>query len=120
MVREALKYFSEQWYRYPYPQITSVEGPIEGMEYPMLTFDPRAPSREERQWVLAHELGHQWFPMVVGSNERLYPWMDEGFNTFIDLAGAARYFAAPPTATRSRFIRSTCIPITRSPGRSSR
>jgi aminopeptidase N len=43
-------------------------------------------------WVLAHELGHQWVPMIVGSNERLYPWMDEGFNTFIDLANAARYF----------------------------
>ena len=96
MVRQALQYFSEQWYPYPYPHITSVEGPIEGMEYPMLTFDPRAPSREERQWVLAHELGHQWMPMVVGSNERLYPWMDEGFNTFIDLAGAARYFAGTP------------------------
>ncbi|HZA99258.1 MAG TPA: M1 family metallopeptidase [Gemmatimonadales bacterium] len=96
MVRDALQYFSEQWYPYPYPQISSVEGPIEGMEYPMLTFDPRAPSREERHWVLAHELGHQWMPMIVGSNERLYPWMDEGFNTFIDLAGAARYFAGTP------------------------
>lgn len=93
MVREALQYFSEQWYPYPYSHMTSVEGPIEGMEYPMLTFDPRAPTREERQWVLAHELGHQWMPMIVGSNERLYPWMDEGFNTFIDLAGAAKYFA---------------------------
>ena len=96
MVREALQYFSEQWYPYPYAHITSVEGPIEGMEYPMLTFDPRAPSREERHWVLAHELGHQWMPMVVGSNERLYPWMDEGFNTFIDLAAAARYFRGAP------------------------
>jgi hypothetical protein len=93
MVRDALEYFSEQWYPYPYSHMTSVEGPIEGMEYPMLTFDPRAPSREERQWVLAHELGHQWMPMIVGSNERLYPWMDEGFNTFIDLAAAAKYFA---------------------------
>ena len=93
MVRDALRYYSEQWHRYPYPQITSIEGPVEGMEYPMITFDPRAPSREERHWVLAHELGHQWMPMIVGSNERLYPWMDEGFNTFIDLAGAARYFA---------------------------
>ena len=93
MVRDALQYFSEQWYPYPYSHMTSVEGPIEGMEYPMLTFDPRAPSREERHWVLAHELGHQWMPMIVGSNERLYPWMDEGFNTFIDLAGAAKYFA---------------------------
>jgi Peptidase family M1 domain len=96
MVRDALQHFSEQWYRYPYPQISSVEGPIEGMEYPMLTFDPRAPSREERHWVLVHELGHQWMPMIVGTNERLYPWMDEGFNTFIDLAAAAHYFAGTP------------------------
>jgi hypothetical protein len=96
MVRDAVQYYSEQWYPYPYAHITSIEGPIEGMEYPMITFDPRAPSREERQWVLAHELGHQWVPMIVGSNERLYPWMDEGFNTFIDLANAARYFSGTP------------------------
>jgi hypothetical protein len=93
MAREAIKYFSEHWYRYPYPQATTVEGPIEGMEYPMLTFVPNSSSREELQWVLSHEFGHEWFPMVVGSNERLYPWMDEGFNTFIDLGGAAHYFA---------------------------
>ncbi len=91
--REAIKYFSEQWFRYPYSHATTVEGPIEGMEYPMLTFTPNSPSREDQQWVISHEFGHQWFPMVVGSNERLYPWMDEGFNTFIDLAGAAKYFA---------------------------
>jgi hypothetical protein len=93
MGREAIKYFSEQWYRYPYSHATTVEGPIEGMEYPMLTFTPNSPSREDLQWVIAHEFGHQWFPMVVGSNERLYPWMDEGFNTFIDLANSAKYFA---------------------------
>jgi len=92
MTNEALAYFSRQWLRYPYPQFTSIEGPIEGMEYPMITFDPTGPTREDVHWVLAHELGHQWVPMVVGSNERLYPWMDEGFNTFIDLANAARYF----------------------------
>jgi hypothetical protein len=96
MVREALRYFSEQWYPYPYSQISSIEGPIEGMEYPMITFDPAGPTRTDLQWVLAHELGHQWMPMVVGSNERLYPWMDEGFNTFIDLANTARYFAGSP------------------------
>ena len=92
ITNEALAYFSRQWLRYPYPQFTSIEGPIEGMEYPMITFDPTGPTREDVHWVLAHELGHQWVPMVVGSNERLYPWMDEGFNTFIDLANAARYF----------------------------
>ena len=96
MVREGLRYYSQQWYHYPYPQMSSIEGPIEGMEYPMMTFDPTGPARIDLQWVLAHELGHQWVPMVVGSNERLYPWMDEGFNTFIDLANAARYFAGTP------------------------
>ncbi|MEO8296142.1 MAG: M1 family metallopeptidase, partial [Gemmatimonadota bacterium] len=92
IVREGLKYYSEQWYPYPYPHMSSIEGPVEGMEYPMMTFDPTGPARIDLQWVLAHELGHQWTPMIVGSNERLYPWMDEGFNTFIDLANAANYF----------------------------
>ncbi len=92
MAREAIKHFSEQWFPYPYSHATSVEGPVEGMEYPMITFVPNSPTREDLQWVIAHELGHQWFPMVVGSNERLYPWMDEGFNTFIDLENVANYF----------------------------
>jgi len=96
MARSAIQYFSEQWYRYPYSHATTVEGPIEGMEYPMLTFVPNSPTREDQQWALSHEFGHEWFPMIVGSNERLYPWMDEGFNTFIDLAGAAKYFAGTP------------------------
>ncbi len=90
--REAIKYYSEQWYPYPWSHATTVEGPIEGMEYPMLTFTPNSPTREDQQWVIAHEFGHEWFPMIVGSNERLYPWMDEGFNTFIDLGNAAQYF----------------------------
>ena len=96
MVRDAVEYYSEQWYPYPYPHVSSIEGPIEGMEYPMMTFDPSGPARIDLQWVLAHELGHQWVPMIVGSNERLYPWMDEGFNTFIDLANAANYFRGEP------------------------
>ena len=96
MAREAIKYFSEQWYPYPWSHATTVEGPIEGMEYPMLTFVPNSPTREDQQWALAHEFGHEWFPMIVGSNERLYPWMDEGFNTFIDLHNAANYFKGTP------------------------
>jgi len=92
MARGAIIGFSERWFMYPYSHATTVEGPIEGMEYPMLTFVPNGPTREDTQWALAHEFGHEWFPMVVGSNERLYPWMDEGFNTFIDLENAADYF----------------------------
>jgi len=92
MARHAIRFFSEAWYRYPYPHATTVEGPIEGMEYPMLTFVPNSPLREDFEWVVMHEFGHEWYPMVVGSNERLYPWMDEGFNSFIDLYAAADYF----------------------------
>ena len=94
--REAIKYYSEQWFPYPYSHATTVEGPIEGMEYPMLTFTPNSPTREDQQWVIAHEFGHEWFPMIVGSNERLYPRMDQGFNTFTDLGNAAKYFAGTP------------------------
>ncbi|HEX7596432.1 MAG TPA: M1 family metallopeptidase, partial [Gemmatimonadaceae bacterium] len=96
MGREAIKYFSEQWFPYPWSHATTIEGPIEGMEYPMLTFTPNSSAREDLQWVIAHEFGHEWFPMTVGSNERLYPWMDEGFNTFIDLGNAAKYFQGTP------------------------
>ena len=92
MARGVIRSFSEHWFMYPYSHATTVEGPIEGMEYPMLTFVPNGPTREDTQWALAHEFGHEWFPMIVGSNERLYPWMDEGFNTFIDLENAADYF----------------------------
>ena len=92
IARATIKHFSEQWFPYPYPHATTIEGPIEGMEYPMLMFVPKGVDRYDLQWVVMHEFGHEWFPMIVGSNERLYPWMDEGFNTFIDLGGAADYF----------------------------
>src|SRR5207244_440305 len=71
---------------------TAVEGLVEGMEYPMLTFVPAIEKREDQYWVLTHEFGHEWFPMMVGSDERRYPWMDEGFNTFIDYGSAEGYF----------------------------
>ena len=92
MVRAALSHFSETWLTYPWPQFSTVEGLVEGMEYPMITFCPSLEKREDQFWVLAHELGHEWFPMIVGSDERRYPWMDEGFNTFIDYGAAEAYF----------------------------
>jgi hypothetical protein len=93
MARAAIQHFSETWLRYPYPHATAVEGLIEGMEYPMLVFVPKGASREDLHWVLSHEFGHFWYPMIVGANERLYPWMDEGFNSFVDIEGAEKYFA---------------------------
>ena len=92
MARYTIKYFSETWYPYPWPQATTCEGLVEGMEYPMITFVPALPRREDQFWDLMHEFGHEWFPMLVGSDERRYPWMDEGFNSFIDYGAAEGYF----------------------------
>ena len=92
MVRFALKHFSNALGQYPWPQVSAVEGLIEGMEYPMVIYCPSLQKREDQYWVLMHELGHQWFPMQVGSDERRYPWMDEGFNTFADYDAAEAFF----------------------------
>lgn len=92
MARHAIASFSERWFMYPYPQASVVEGPILGMEYPMIVFVPADTSRTALGWVLMHELGHEWFPMLVGNDERRYPWMDEGFNSFMDLYTVSDYF----------------------------
>jgi aminopeptidase N len=92
MARFTIRHFSETWEMYPWPQATTVEGLIDGMEYPMITFVPSIEKREDQFWVLMHEFGHEWFPMMVGSDERRYPWMDEGFNSFIDYGAAEGYF----------------------------
>jgi hypothetical protein len=89
----SIKNFSERLAMYPWPHATTVEGPNEGMEYPMITFVPGYADREALYWVLTHEFGHEWYPMLVGSNERLHPWMDEGFNTFINIGSVEEYFA---------------------------
>ncbi|HUK63462.1 MAG TPA: M1 family metallopeptidase, partial [Dongiaceae bacterium] len=83
MTRQAIRIHS-RWFHYPYPTAISINGPAGGMEYPMITFDD-AENEVELYYTIAHEQGHEWFPMIVGSNERLHGWMDEGFNTFIDL-----------------------------------
>ena len=82
MTRHAVMYHS-RWFHYPWPTAVSAQGPVGGMEYPMMTFD-NDDNVKELYYTIAHEQGHEWYPMIVGSNERLYPWMDEGFNTFID------------------------------------
>src|SRR2546429_2320723 len=92
MLRFALKHFSGRLGQYPWPQVSAVEGLVEGVEYPMVIFCPSLQKREDQYWVLMHELGHQRFPMQVGSDERRYPWMDEGFNTFADYDAAEAFF----------------------------
>ena len=102
MLRFALRHFSGALGQYPWPQISAVEGLIEGMEYPTVIYCPSLRKREDQYWVLMHELGHQWFPMQVGSDERRYPWMDEGFNTFADYDAAEAFFKGTPYADSVR------------------
>jgi hypothetical protein len=84
-LKASMEYFSTQWFTYPYPVAVNEAGIAGGMEYPGIVFDGITDKGKELYWVTAHEIGHNWFPMIVGSDERTYGWMDEGFNTFIDI-----------------------------------
>ena len=84
-LKKSIEYFSEKWFVYPYPVAVNEAGTAGGMEYPGIVFDGITDKGKELYWVTAHEIGHNWFPMIVGSNERRYAFMDEGFNTFIDI-----------------------------------
>ncbi len=75
---------SSRWFEYTYPVATNVAGIVGGMEYPGIVFCGSNATKGGLWGVVNHEFGHNWFPMVVGSNERKYAWMDEGFNTFIN------------------------------------
>jgi hypothetical protein len=84
MAKHAIEFYSARYGAYAYPQATVVSGPVDGMEYPMMIFASEGdPLTNELELVIAHELGHEWYPMMIGSNESNYPFMDEGFNTYI-------------------------------------
>ena len=82
--KASVEHYSEKWYEYPYPAAINVAGNQGGMEYPGIVFCSWKSKNESLWGVTDHEFGHIWFPMIVGSNERLHAWMDEGFNTFIN------------------------------------
>jgi Peptidase family M1 domain len=85
-LKASMEYFSNKWYVYPYPVAVNEGGSAaSGMEYPGFVFDPMDADPKDLHMVTAHEIGHTWFPMIVGTDERRNAWMDEGFNTFIDI-----------------------------------
>lgn len=91
--RHAVETHAANWYPYPYPHMTVTEGVISGgMEYPMITFIGGERSPFSLYTVISHEIGHMWFPMMVGSNETAYAWMDEGLTTFIENLAAELIF----------------------------
>jgi hypothetical protein len=84
-LKHAVEEFSRRWTPYPYPVAINIAGGTTGMEYPAILFDGIEDKGKDLFWITAHEIGHTWFPMMVGFDERRDAWMDEGFNTFIDV-----------------------------------
>jgi len=82
--KASIENYSKRWFEYPYPAAINVAGNEGGMEYPGIVFCHYTSKGRDLWGVTDHEFGHSWFPMIVGSNERLFAWMDEGFNTFIN------------------------------------
>lgn len=87
-----LNVYSRYTFNYPYPTAISVNGPVGGMEYPMICFNGPRPETDGTYsartkygliTVIIHEVGHNYFPMIVNSDERQWMWMDEGINTFL-------------------------------------
>jgi hypothetical protein len=86
-IKDAVRHYSSWVGEYPYPVVQAVEGPKNlssgGMEYPMITLITSPDAREEKlDAVITHEVGHNWFYSILGSNERDHAWMDEGINTY--------------------------------------
>ena len=87
-LKKSIEFFSAKFYPYPWPVAVNQAGEAGGMEYPGIVFDGWKDRTSDLYWVTAHEIGHNWFPMIVGSDERRFAFMDEGFNTFIDVYAA--------------------------------
>src|SRR5690606_34416345 len=82
--KASVEFYSNKWFPYPYPAAVNVAANVGGMEYPGLAFCSYQ-SKEQRLWgVTDHEFGHVWFPVIVGTNERLHARMDEGLPMFIN------------------------------------
>jgi len=89
MARHALEFYSNLWMPYAWPAFTQVDGPEGGMEYPMFTMSGAGFG------VTDHEIGHEWWPMMVGVNETWYGWMDEGFNQYMNILSGAAWQVKP-------------------------
>jgi hypothetical protein len=88
LTRHALEFYSDLWAPYPFPQLTLQDGPSAGMEYPMVL--------NSNQGAADHEAAHQWWPMMVGTNETWYGWMDEGFNQYMNILSRAHRQGGEP------------------------
>ncbi len=116
-VIHTMEVYSQYSFDYPYPTAQSVNGPVGGMEYPMITFNgprtklqddgSRTYSQAEKRFligVVIHEVGHIYFPMIVNSDERQWTWMDEGLNSFLDGVAGREWDPSIPWGVEPRDI----------------
>ncbi len=99
-LKRATRFYSEALGAYPYPQVTGVQSALSaggGMEYPMITVIGRTNSARALDNVLTHEVGHNWFYGILGSNERTNPWMDEGLNSYYEQRYMATFYTEDAT-----------------------
>ena len=102
-----MRFYSTEVSTYPYPQYTLVydEGKDRGgMEYPMISMVDMSGLGQNLDNLIAHEIGHNWFQSILGSNERKYPWMDEGLNSFYERAYNDKYYDKPNFNLLPHFI----------------
>lgn len=104
-IAHTLKVYSDFTFSYPYPVAQSVNGPVGGMEYPMISFNGPRPTKDKKTGALTyterakygligvviHEVGHNYFPMIVNSDERQWTWMDEGLNSFLEFQAEVQW-----------------------------
>jgi len=102
--RHAVEFYSRKLWPYPYPHMTAVDGPdgCGGMEFPMLTCIGGAYDSLSLYEVVSHEIGHMWFPMMVGSDEKRYGWQDEGFTQYDQSQAMADFFKGFDDEARNR------------------
>ncbi|ATZ73814.1 aminopeptidase [Idiomarina sp. X4] len=100
-----IEHYNDYSFDYPYPVAISVNGPVGGMEYPMITFNGPRPYVDEDTGnkyysertkyglisVIIHEIGHIYFPMIVNTDERQWTWMDEGINTYLQFLAEQKW-----------------------------
>lgn len=83
-LKASIEFYSKNFFEYPWNNAVSSAGITAGMEYPGMIFNNYKETKARLWFLIAHEIGHNWYPMIVGSNERRYMWQDEGFNTYIN------------------------------------
>jgi hypothetical protein len=83
-LKNSIEIYSKNYFEYPWNSAVNIGGAVTGMEYPGIIFNDYQANNGFLWDLITHEIGHNWYPMIVGSNERKYMWQDEGFNTFIN------------------------------------